>query len=176
MKATVIVSIILGACTSLVTAQLDGLPSCAVSCGTNAIGSSGCDISKGINSTCICSNNAFISGIKTCIGENNQCSCSDQQKVLQFALKFCGSTPVNTTGFGAACGGFPGTSGTASSSASASAPSATGNSTSASSSGSKTSPSASASASATTKSSAGQNTYFQNAFIVVSLAGLIAAL
>ncbi|KAK7903674.1 hypothetical protein LTR67_001694 [Exophiala xenobiotica] len=72
--------------------DLSSLPSCAVSCATNAIGSTGCALT---DAHCICTASTFLSGVESCI--STACSPADQQATLQFAVSFCGSAGVTIT-------------------------------------------------------------------------------
>jgi len=77
----------------LASAQsLAGLPSCAISCATNAIGATGCAVT---DAHCICTASSFLSGVATCI--QGACSPADQQATLQFAQSFCGNAGVTIT-------------------------------------------------------------------------------
>ncbi|KIW61865.1 hypothetical protein PV05_01936 [Exophiala xenobiotica] len=72
--------------------DLSSLPSCAVSCATGAIGSTGCSLT---DAHCICTASNFLSGVETCI--QGACSPADQQATLQFAVSFCASANVTIT-------------------------------------------------------------------------------
>ncbi|KAJ9627553.1 uncharacterized protein PV06_05893 [Exophiala oligosperma] len=72
--------------------DLSGLPSCALSCATGAIGSTGCALT---DAKCICTATNFLSGVETCV--QGACSQADQQATLQFAVKFCAQANVTIT-------------------------------------------------------------------------------
>ncbi|KAL6250794.1 hypothetical protein RBB50_003097 [Rhinocladiella similis] len=74
------------------TQDLSNLPSCALSCATNAIGSTGCALT---DAKCICTATNFLSGVETCI--QGACSQADQQATLQFAVQFCAQANVTIT-------------------------------------------------------------------------------
>jgi len=72
--------------------DLSSLPTCAVSCAVNAIGSTGCAVTDAL---CICQATSFLSGVQTCI--STACNATDQAATLQFALQFCSSAGVTIT-------------------------------------------------------------------------------
>ncbi|EXJ64907.1 hypothetical protein A1O7_01246, partial [Cladophialophora yegresii CBS 114405] len=72
--------------------DLSTLPSCAVSCATSAIGSTGCAIT---DAACVCSASSFLTGVQSCI--STACSPTDQAATLAFAQQYCGSAGVTIT-------------------------------------------------------------------------------
>lgn len=67
-----------------------GLPSCATSCLSDGIQSSGCSAS---DIACICESQSFIEQLTPCV--ESSCSASELETVIQYAVALCGSASVS---------------------------------------------------------------------------------
>ncbi|KAJ6260036.1 hypothetical protein Dda_5682 [Drechslerella dactyloides] len=90
MKTSAIFVVVAGA--SLAAAQLDKLPTCALSCAISSIGSSGCSQT---DIACVCSASSFLSGIQTCI--EGSCTAQEIKQTLDAAQVLCAGAGVTIT-------------------------------------------------------------------------------
>lgn len=90
MKTSAILAVATGA--ALAAAQLDQIPTCALSCAITSIGSSGC---QQTDISCICQASTFLTGILSCI----QGSCSEAEigQTLRAAQVLCAQAGVTIT-------------------------------------------------------------------------------
>jgi len=90
MKTSAIFAAVVGA--ALAAAQLDQIPTCALSCAITSIGASGCPQT---DIACICQAAPFLSGILSCI--QGACSASEIEQTLKAAQGLCLSAGVTIT-------------------------------------------------------------------------------
>jgi hypothetical protein len=100
MKTSAILTAVAGA--AIASAQLNQIPTCALSCAISSIGGSGC---AQTDIACICSASSFLTGILSCI--QGSCSPAEIQQTLAAAQVLCadagvtitvpGGTPATTT-------------------------------------------------------------------------------
>lgn len=90
---------------SIASAQLSAIPSCALTCLTDAIGSDGC---SGLTDyKCHCSKPSLISDVTPCV--NDACSESDIEKTITAVEKLCADAgaPITITQSAAASSAAP---------------------------------------------------------------------
>ncbi|KAK6357667.1 hypothetical protein TWF718_001974 [Orbilia javanica] len=90
MKTSGILAVAAGA--ALAAAQLDKIPTCALTCAITAIGSSGCGQT---DIACICSANTFLTGILSCI--EGTCTPAEIEQTLGAAQVLCANAGVTIT-------------------------------------------------------------------------------
>lgn len=90
MKTSAIIAAAAGA--ALAVAQLDQIPTCALSCAITSIGSSGC---AQTDIACICSASSFLTGILTCI--QGSCTAAEIEQTLGAAQVLCAGAGVTIT-------------------------------------------------------------------------------
>ncbi|EPS36491.1 hypothetical protein H072_10042 [Dactylellina haptotyla CBS 200.50] len=90
MKTSGILAVAAGA--ALAAAQLDQIPTCALTCAISSIGASGC---AQTDIACVCSASSFLSGILTCI--QGTCTAAEIQKTLGAAQVLCAGAGVTIT-------------------------------------------------------------------------------
>jgi len=78
------VALALGVTSVLGQSIVPGLPECATDCLVKGLASTGCEI---VDFKCSCSNEAFVTGARTCIA--GVCDEADQQKALEVAGDLC---------------------------------------------------------------------------------------
>jgi len=72
------------------SAQLDAFPKCGITCLTEDVKDTGCELT---DFECSCSNKAFIEKATACI--HSSCDASDQQEALTAAVVLCKSAGVD---------------------------------------------------------------------------------
>ncbi|KAK6362682.1 hypothetical protein TWF730_000138 [Orbilia blumenaviensis] len=90
MKTSGILAVAAGA--ALAAAQLDQIPTCALTCAISSIGSSGC---QQTDISCICSASTFLTGILSCI--QGSCTEAEVAQTLKAAQGLCASAGVTIT-------------------------------------------------------------------------------
>ncbi|KAI4741372.1 hypothetical protein E4T50_08170 [Aureobasidium sp. EXF-12298] len=107
MRATTFTLI---AAATLAAAQTGSIPSCAMSCISQALPAS-CNL----NPACICGDASFISTISCCV--STACDTSGQQAALGYAKQICAPVGVTNLPTQASCAGSASASGTSAASA-----------------------------------------------------------
>ncbi|EWC43952.1 hypothetical protein DRE_01304 [Drechslerella stenobrocha 248] len=92
MKTSTVIAVVAGA--ALATAQLDRLPTCALSCAISSIGESGCSPT---DIACVCSAASFQAGILTCIQRPGGCNAQEIQDTVAAAGVLCAQAGVTLT-------------------------------------------------------------------------------
>lgn len=90
MKTSAILAVATGAV--LAAAQLDQIPTCALSCAITSIGSSGCGQTE---IACICQASSFLTGILSCI--QGTCTPAEIEQTLGAAQVLCAQAGVTIT-------------------------------------------------------------------------------
>ncbi|KAI6376038.1 hypothetical protein MCOR25_002853 [Pyricularia grisea] len=86
MKSFVLVAALGG----LAAAQFSGLPTCATTCATKLLSSTGCNN----DAKCICSSGSFIQDVSCCLLAPGGCGTDDIKKAVQFASELCSANGV----------------------------------------------------------------------------------
>ncbi|KAF3911140.1 hypothetical protein AA313_de0207731 [Arthrobotrys entomopaga] len=92
MKTSTILSVVAGA--ALASAQLDKLPTCALTCAISSIGTSGC---AQTDIACICKASSFLTGILSCIQAPGGCTPAEVDQTVQAASVLCAQAGVTIT-------------------------------------------------------------------------------
>ncbi|KAK6532050.1 hypothetical protein TWF694_003213 [Orbilia ellipsospora] len=92
MKTSTIFSVVAGA--ALAAAQLDKLPTCALTCAIGSISTSGC---AQTDIACICKASSFLTGILTCIQAPGGCTPAQVDQTVQAASVLCAQAGVTIT-------------------------------------------------------------------------------
>ncbi|KAF3942078.1 hypothetical protein ABW19_dt0203501 [Dactylella cylindrospora] len=89
MKTSTFIAVAAGLTASIVSAQLENLPSCALTCALSSIGTSGCDTT---DIACICSATAFVTALVPCV--QAACSAAEYEQTVQAASGLCSAAGV----------------------------------------------------------------------------------
>jgi len=89
MKVSAIVAVAVGLTASLVSAQLESIPQCALGCAVSSLGSTGCPTT---DIACICSATAFLQALTPCV----QAACTPQEfaATIEAAQQLCAAAGV----------------------------------------------------------------------------------
>jgi len=89
MKVSAIVAVAVGLTASLVSAQLESIPPCALGCAINSLGGTGC---AQTDIACICSATAFLEALTPCV----QTSCTPEEfaATIEAARQLCAAAGV----------------------------------------------------------------------------------
>ncbi|KAF3157894.1 hypothetical protein TWF225_001812 [Orbilia oligospora] len=90
MKTSGILAVAAGA--ALAAAQLDQIPTCALTCAITSLGSTGCSQT---DIACICKASSFLTGILSCI--QGSCTPAEIEQTLGAAQGLCASAGVTIT-------------------------------------------------------------------------------
>jgi hypothetical protein len=82
MKVSSVLTVLAAA--TAVSAQLDQIPPCALTCAISSLGSTGCGQT---DIACICKSSSFITGLTPCVQAS--CSAADFEKTIKAATVLC---------------------------------------------------------------------------------------
>jgi len=89
MKVSAIFAVAAGLTASLVSAQLENFPTCALGCAISSLPSTGCGQT---DIACICGASAFLAGLTPCV--QAQCTPQEFQTTIEAARQLCLSAGV----------------------------------------------------------------------------------